>query len=122
MDKAAGMMGMRHAGPKIRKELVKKLVVFQVLGVNGFDLAPANVNLRLKVRVLTAKVGAKVPHIEDPRKFPPQTVSIWTFDPTEDVAHLFVQYKNKLKCVRDFRECVRVFVCSGWSKLVCRAR
>ena len=71
--------------------------MMQVLGVAGFSQLPARANIRIKVRILTDKVSMTVPYVDDPRRFPPQTISLYTFNPNEDVAHVFLQYKSKLK-------------------------
>jgi hypothetical protein len=95
-DKAATMLGMK-AQVKIKKEVVKRLLVFQMLGITGFKGVPPNARVRLKIRILTAKVDFSVPYVEDVQRFPPQTASISTYDPSEEVAHIFVQYKSALK-------------------------
>ena len=96
-DKAATMMGLAKRVAKVKKVMVKKLVMFQVLGISGFYGIPPNANLRLKIRILTAKVAITIPFVEDVRRFPPQTIPIYSYDPAVDVAHVFLQYRSKLR-------------------------
>ena len=93
-DKAAHVLGMKSS-VKVKKEVVKRLLMFQMLGLSGFSEVMPSGKIRVKVRILTAKVAFSVPYIEDVRRFPPQTASVSTFDPAEEVAHIFLQYKSK---------------------------
>jgi hypothetical protein len=97
-DKAATMLGMKTA-VKMKKEVVKRLFMFQMLGIHGFSNIPPTARIRIKIRILTAKVAFSIPYVEDVRRFPAQTASISTFDPAEEVAHVFVQYKSSLRYV-----------------------
>ena len=96
-NKAASVLGLGKKKKKPKAQLIRRLLMMQVLGVAGFSQLPARANIRIKVRILTDKVSMTVPYVDDPRRFPPQTISLYTFNPNEDVAHVFLQYKSKLK-------------------------
>ena len=96
--KTLSILGLRRKKKKTKKtkkEFVKRMLMFQILGITGFQGVPFLAKIRLKIRIQTSKAVLSIPFVDDPRKFPPQTVPIWTYDPAHDTAHVFLRYKSK---------------------------
>lgn len=98
-DKAARLLGVKQGKAKIKKEVVKRLVIFRLLGIAGFAGVPPFAVLSIKARIMMAKVKMRFPYIDDPRRFPEQTMHIPTYDPATEVVHVFLRHKSKLRCV-----------------------